>query len=179
MNTTSNTTRSTPSRRNSRPTWGRRLALVGLVGATTVTGVVVSAEMASARTTTDSRDYTIETFRETIKPWDSISIPTMACTGGWLIDHDYSPGRIVPRGVEITGDSGSIGTTITDKLSRSFEQPNNTYLHANYGTNGVAGWSYATNWDPFSSHQLVVKLHCTTDPSRASLVTHVPGFGNG
>ncbi len=157
----------------------RRTVIVGLVAATAVTGAVLGADVASAGSTADSRDYTVETFREPVKPWDSISIPTMMCTGGWLIDQDYSPGRIVPRGVEITGDSGSIGTTITDTMSRGWEQPDRSYLHANYGTDGNKGWSYATNWDPFSSHELVVTLHCTTDPSKASLKTTIPGFGNG
>jgi hypothetical protein len=151
---------------------GRRLAVAGLIGAATVAGVVLSADIASAgpSASTANGSQTYEKFRETIKPWDSITIPTMVCHQGWLVDQDYSPGRIVPRGVEITGDSGSIGTTISHTKFGSGG------LRANYGTDAMKGNSTATNWDPFSSHELVVKLHCTTDPSQASMKTEIPGF---
>jgi hypothetical protein len=43
---------------------------------------------------------------------------------------------------------------------------NRTY-HPATGTDSGQGWSTATNWDPFASHELVIKLHCTTDLSNA------------
>jgi hypothetical protein len=155
---------------------GRRLAVAGLIGAATVAGVVLGADIASAGSSASTADgsqtYTVEKFRETIKPWDSITIPTMVCHSGWLVDQDYSPGRIVPRGVEITGDSGWIGTTISHtKFGSDYSG-----IRANYGTDALKGNSTATNWDPFSSHELVVNLHCTTDPSQASLRPEIPGF---
>jgi hypothetical protein len=51
-------------------------------------------------------------FRETIKPWDSITVPSMACPTGWLVDKDLAPGRYVPKGVEVV-EPGLVGVTIT------------------------------------------------------------------
>jgi hypothetical protein len=173
--TTKHTSRPSSGRSKRRMSTGRRLAVAGLIGATTMAGVVLGADIASAGPTASTADgsqtYTIEKFRETIKPWDSITIPTMICNSGWLVDQDYSPGRLVPRGVEITGDSGLIGTTISHTKFGS-----DGGIRANYGTDALKGNSTATNWDPFSSHELVVNLHCTTDPSQASLRPEIPGF---
>ena len=37
------------------------------------------------------------------------------------------------------------------------------------GTDASKGASTATNWDPFTSHELVVNLHCTLDWGKANI----------
>jgi hypothetical protein len=150
---------------------GRFIAagLVAAGAAALVTGVGVT----TASATTSSDTATIESFRETVKPWDSISIPSLSCpSGSWLIDQDLSLGRGVPRGVEVTGDSGWIGTTITamDHEYVTVDGVGGTKLQYRpiTGTTNERGVSTATNWDAFSSHELVVNLHCTTDIFKAS-----------
>jgi hypothetical protein len=127
-----------------------------------VAGVGVTA--ASAATTSSS--YTVDAFRETIKPWDSISIPELSCPTGYFENTVYSSGRILPKGVEIV-DGSAIGTTITDVKSVGVTDYWNKTYHPVTGTDTVQGFSTATNWDPFASHDLVIKLHCTTDLGKA------------
>ena len=58
-----------------------RVLLVAAVAAAAVTGLGVGAASASA---SDPSAYSVEAFRETIKPWDSITIPALACPTGSL-----------------------------------------------------------------------------------------------
>jgi hypothetical protein len=142
-------------------------AVLATAGAAAViTGVGVTTASAS---TTWSDTTTIERFREVIKPWDSITIPSMSCPqDSWLKDVDVSPGRGVPRGVEITGDSGAIGTTITAIDREYVTDWSGIQYRPITGTTSSRGISTATNWDPFASHELVVKIHCTTNLYEAS-----------
>lgn len=90
------------------------VVLVTAGAVSVVAGVGVTTASAAATTSTASDTVTVEAFRETVKPWDSITIPSLSCPdGSWLTDEDVSPGRGVPRGVEVTGDSGWIETTIS------------------------------------------------------------------
>jgi hypothetical protein len=130
-------------------------AVIAGVGATTASASVFGNETS-----------TVEAFRETIKPWDSITIPSLNCPSGYLENTVYSSGRILPKGVEIV-DGGAIGTTITDVKSIGVTDYWNRTYHPATGTDSGQGWSTATNWDPFASHELVIKLHCTTDLSNA------------
>ena len=106
-------------------------------------------------------EYSFVAFRETIKPWDSINIPSASCQQDALEDKVYSPGRIVPNGVEVV-EPGGIGVTIT-KASDNGRYPN--------GIDSASGQSSATNWDPFSSREPAIVLHCTKDPAKASPVS--------
>ena len=139
--------------------------LLAAAGATAlVTGVGVTA--ASAGSTSDT--VTLEAFRETVKPWDSIRIPSLTCpAGSYLVDQDLSAGRGVPRGVEVTGDSGLIGTTIT-ATEREYITVDDVQYRPITGTTDSRGASSATNWDPFASHELVINVHCTTNVFKAS-----------
>ena len=104
-----------------------------------------------------------------IKPWDSITIPSLSCPqGSWLKDADLSLGRGVPRGVEITGDSGAIGTTISATEREYVTDWHGIQYRPITGTTSERGVSTATNWDPFASHELVVNIHCTTNLYEAS-----------
>jgi hypothetical protein len=141
-------------------------ALATAGAAAVITGVGATTASAS---TTSSDTTTIEAFRETIKPWDSITIPSLSCPqDSWLKDVDLSPGRGVPHGVEITGDSGAIGTTISATEREYVKDVNDVLYRPITGTTSSRGVSTATNWDPFTSHELVVKIHCTTNLYEAS-----------
>jgi hypothetical protein len=135
--------------------------------AAVVTGVGVTA--ASAGTTSDT--VTVEAFRETVKPWDSISIPSLSCPQGWLVDENLSPGRYVPQGVQVL-EPGGVGVTITATDHEYVTVDGVGGAPIQYrpitGTTNERGASTATNWDPFSSHELVINLTCTTDIHQAS-----------
>lgn len=143
------------------------LAIAG--AATVIVGLGVTAASAS---TTSSDTTTVEAFRETVKSWDSITIPSLSCpTGSWLTNEDLSPGRYVPKGVQVL-EPGGVGVTITatdheyvtvddlDGLTRQYRPIT--------GTTSERGVSTATNWDAIKSHELVINLHCTTDIHQAS-----------
>ena len=152
------------TRRRLRPVTTAVLATAG--AAAVITGLGVTTASAS---TTWSDTTTIEVFREVIKPWDSITIPSLSCPqGSWLKDADLSPGRGVPRGVEITGDSGAIGTTISATEREYVTDWHGIQYRPITGTTSERGVSTATNWDPFASHELVVNIHCTTNLYEAS-----------
>jgi hypothetical protein len=141
-------------------------ALVASSAAALIVGVGLSAASASTTSTASSDTTVIEGFRETIKPWDSITVSSMSCpSGSWLLNKDLSPGRYVPLGVEVV-EPGLIGVTIT---GRAYDEANGNANSAPItGTRIDGAISTATNWDPFGSRELVVKLHCTTDLSKAS-----------
>lgn len=141
--------------------------LVTAGAAAAITGVGVTA--ASASTSSDT--VTIEAFRETVKPWDSISIPSLSCPAGWLVDEHLSPGRYVPQGVQVL-EPGGVGVTITavDHEYVTVDGVGGTPIQYRpiTGTTNQRGVSTATNWDAFSSHELVINLHCTTNIQKAS-----------
>ena len=141
--------------------------LVAAGAAAAVAGVGVST--ASAAST--SSDTVTEAFRETIKPWDSVAVPSMACPAGWLVNKDLSTGRYVPLGVEVV-EPGLIGVTIT---GRDYDHAYGGDKNSNpiKGTLSTGSFSSATNWDPLGSRELVIKLHCTTDITKASQQTTI------
>ena len=51
-------------------------------------------------------------LREVVKPLDSIKIPSRIYPLGYLENTGYSPGRMVPKGVEIV-EPGGVSVTIT------------------------------------------------------------------
>lgn len=108
--------------------------------------------------------YSTEAFRETIRPWDSITIPALLCPTGYLENQDYSPGRIVPKGVEIL-EPDAIGVTILEVKSTLVTDWWNTPHYPVTGTTPHGGPSTATNWDPFSSKELIIRLHCRWPPA--------------
>jgi hypothetical protein len=134
----------------------------------------IGAGLAAADSpTAASTNYTVEGMREYIKPSASITVPSMSCGGGYLEDKDYSPGRLVPRGVEVI-EPGGVGVTITHP-KYGYMDPTGSYWPL-IGTDEHRGWSHATNWDPFTGHELQITLHCTTDINQAAKKTFVPGF---
>ena len=153
------------TRRKSGPGLGltAEIALATAAAAAVVTGVGVGAATASS-TSTDT--YSFEAFRETIKPWDSISIPALSCPTGYFQNVELSPGRIVPKGVEVL-EPNAIGVTIAAVKNTPVQDWWNKQHYPVTTTDPDSGFSSATNWDPFSSHELIIRLHCTTDLTKA------------
>ena len=87
-------------------------------------------------------------------------------TTGYLENQDCSPGRIVPKGVEIL-EPDAIGVTILEVKSTLVTDWRNTPHYPVTGTTPHGGHSTATNWDPFASKELIIRLHCTTDLDKA------------
>ena len=150
-----------------------RVALATGAAAAVVTGIGV-AEASAANTADETDTVVVTAFFETIKPWDSISIPSLACPeGSYLQSGDWSPGRIVPNGVEVLepryglAPGGAIGATIPTPVRVAVRTETGAVKYAASGTDG--GGASATNWDFTASHDLVIKLHCTTNLSKADL----------
>ena len=155
---------STPAGRRSPIGVAGRVVLVAAVAAAAVTGLGVGAAAAGG---TADETFTVEAFRETVKPWDSIHIPSLSCPRGYLANEELSPGRIVPKGVQVI-EPGGVGVTIAEaKGVTTTDWWNRTY-HVTTGTDADRGPSSATNWDPFTSHELVINLRCTTDLTKAA-----------
>lgn len=114
-------------------------------------------------------EYSFEAFRETLAGFASIHVPGMTCpSGAWLQNVDLSPGRVVPRGVQVI-EPGGVGVTIPH-ASRDRHSGEKSTFGTTFKLEGTdrAGNASATNWDPFSSRELVINLHCTTDPGKAA-----------
>ena len=159
-----------PNNTSQRRRTSRRLGPVvaGVLVGTSAVALVAGVGVTMASASTASNDTTVvEAFRETIKPWDSITVSSMSCpSGSWLLNQEFSPGRYVPMGVEVV-EPGLIGVTITG-TDYDDSYGGNRNSNPITGTLSHIGVSTATNWDPFGSRELVVKLHCTTDLSKAS-----------
>ena len=102
------------------------------------------------------------------------TIPSLSCpAGSYLVKQDYSPGRIVPLGVEVLepryglAPGGAVGVTIGAAMATPETRGAYRYYPLT-GTNADGAISSATNWDPAASHDIVINLHCTTDFSRAA-----------
>jgi hypothetical protein len=144
-----------------------RKVVATIAAAVALTGLGVTAANATSAadapaTTAPTFMYLHEAFRETIGPWDAINIPSLSCPTGYLVGERLSEGRVVPKGVQVV-EPGGIGVTISYVKSETIEDYWGETLHLVTGTDAERGHSTATNWDPFSSHELVINLACTTD----------------
>jgi hypothetical protein len=150
---------------------GRRTVLAALVATAAAAGVAVAAAPGAAASgdTPQWTETTVEAFRVTLPPWHSVKIPKASCPAGMnLVDRDYSPGRIVPKGVEVK-EPGGIGVTINQASYWSYYDERFEYRVYT----GLSGSDIreATNWDPFASHDLVIDLHCTDNLAISSIGT--------
>jgi hypothetical protein len=149
-----------------------KVVLATVTAAAAVVGLGVTAASASDAA---SDTVVVPAFYESIKPWDSITIPSLSCpAGSYLVDAALSPGRLVPKGVEVVelrdglAPAGAVGVTIRDARAVMVEVRPGAYALPLIGTRADKGFSTATNWDPAASHAIVVQLHCTTDLSKAA-----------
>lgn len=132
--------------------------------AAAVTGAVVGLGVGTA----SAHDGSItkrEVFRQTIKPWETVQIPKLSCPpGSYLENRHLAPGRIVPKGLEVI-EPGAIGVTINEVTKEDVFWGGTLYsMHVGTDPDRLYSVSSATNWDLFSSHELVINLSCTTEP---------------
>lgn len=124
-----------------------------VLGGSAVAGIGL-ADSASAATTA-TRTRVVEAWSASLPPLASTGIPQLVCPADvpYLVNQDFSPGRVVPRGVEVVESALGIGVTIPKTYV------NDPWVTAR-GSGGFA--ASATNWD-FVGHKVAVKLHCTSD----------------
>src|SRR5436190_15017180 len=129
--------------------WPVRATLVAVTAAA-ITGI--GGAVATADDTTDPAFTvtTYEVFRETVKPWDSIKIPSRSCPVGYLHNENYSPGRIIPAGVEVV-EPGVVGVTIT-RSTDDVAYGGDRQIKPITGSVASDSASGATNWDPLPRH---------------------------
>lgn len=145
--------------------------VLAAAAAAAITGVCATAASA---TSTASDSSTTMAFFATVKPWQTIGIPSLSCpAGSYLQDAVLSPGRIVPKGVEVLepryglAPGGAVGVTIGAAMATPEVRGGYRYYPLT-GTNADGAISSATNWDPAFSHDIVINLHCTTDFTKAA-----------
>ncbi len=132
-------------------------------------GAGLAAADSPAPSSTSTTDYTVDGLRAHIRQFDSISIPTMLCgSGGYLQDREYSPGRLVPRGVQVI-EPGGVGVIIPSPVYGPVD-PTGSFRPA-IGADGRM--ASATNWGP-TVQELQIRLHCTTDINQAAKEYVVP-----
>ena len=79
----------------------------------------------------------------------------------------------MPAGVEVLepryglAPGGAIGATIPTPVRVAVRTDSGVVRYAATGTDG--GGASATNWDVTASHDLLIRLHCTTNLAKADL----------
>ena len=98
--------------------------------------------------------------------WQTINNQSLGCPAHYRLEGgDYSPGRIVPRGVEVQ-EPGGVGVS----SDHAYDDRGNSV--------GASGLSM-TNWDPFSSKWAKVILHCETFPTTSMVKIYEPAARGG
>ena len=147
MNATAKTTR----------TLTRSAAAATIATAIAAGGLLVGAGSAQASGTLT----TVQGYRVTLGPLQSDVLPDMKCpAGSYLYNYNYSPGRLVPHGVQVV-EPGGVGVSMGGATLAAV-QPTGLPLGVQV-YDGTTGPASATNWD-LSSHELVINLVCTTNP---------------
>lgn len=130
--------------------------------ATAVAAGVLLAEAGSAEAGTLT---SVERYRATLGPLQSVGLPDMACPAGtYLHNANYSPGRLVPPGVQVV-ENGGVGVSMSGATVAAV-QPKGLPLGVEVKDTTAAPAS-ATNWS-LSSRELVIILVCTTNPYNAA-----------
>ena len=126
--------------------------------ATAVAAGVLLAEAGSAEAGTLT---SVERYRATLGPLQSVGLPDMACPAGtYLHNANYSPGRLVPPGVQVV-ENGGVGVSMSGATVAAV-QPKGLPLGVQVKDTTAVPAS-ATNWS-LSSRELVIILVCTTNP---------------
>ena len=126
--------------------------------ATAVAAGVLLAEAGSAEAGTLT---SVERYRATLGPLQSVGLPDMKCPAGtYLHNANYSSGRLVPHGVQVV-ESGGVGVSMSGATVAAV-QPKGLPLGVQVKDTTAVPAS-ATNWS-LSSRELVIILVCTTNP---------------
>ena len=120
------------------------------------TAALAEAGSAEAGTLTS-----VERYRATLGPLQSVGLPDMKCPAGtYLHNANYSPGRLVPPGVQVV-ENGGVGVSMSGATVAAV-QPKGLPLGVQVKDTTAVPAS-ATNWS-LSSRELVINLVCTTNP---------------
>jgi hypothetical protein len=97
----------------------------------------------------------VQAVRIEIKAHDTVPLARFVCPSGhpWLLNVNLSPGRIVPKGIQVL-ENGGVGVTIAPLTTDP----------ARFVTGYAAG--SATNWPPFRQ-ELLVYAYCTNNRDHA------------
>ena len=118
--------------------------------ATTLAAGVLLAEAGSAEAGTLT---SVERYRATLGPLQSVGLPDMTCPAGtYLHNANYSPGRLENGGVGVSMSGATVAAVQPKGLPLGVEVKDTTAAPAS-----------ATNWS-LSSRELVIILVCTTNP---------------
>lgn len=132
-------------------------------------GLAAADSPAPSSTSTSTTEYTVDGLSQYIRPWELINIPTMLCgPGGYLQDREYSPGRMVPRGVQVT-EPGGVAVIIRNPVYGPVD-PTGSFRPAIGSDGSIAS---ATNW-MMTTGWLQITLHCTTDINHAVKEPAIP-----
>lgn len=144
-----------------KPTRTLRRSAVAVTLATAAAAGVLLAEAGSAEAGTLT---SVEGYRTTLGPLQSVGLPTMKCPAGtYLHNADYSPGRLVPHGVQVVANGG-VGVSMSGSTAAEV-QPKGLPLGIKVKDTTAVPAS-ASNW-ALSSREVVIILVCTTNPYNA------------
>ena len=139
---------------------GRAAVATAAITAIVVGGLGV-ATSASAATASASTEKVVDAWTAAILPWSTLTIPRLICPAGtpFLVDGDFSPGRLVPRGVEVVERGYGAGVTSLK-----------VYVPGTSDTaQGLGLPASVTNWG-FQPNNIAIKLHCTSDARQSYFV---------
>ena len=128
-----------------------------VLAAAALCGLGVGTAAAATSGQVSGTESTVTVYERALKGLDSVSLPQFTCPSDypWLYNADLSPGRIVPRGVQVI-EPGGIGVTIGGEKADA--------------EGHVIGWNFgggtATNWNMYPKH-LTISAKCTSDPAQA------------
>jgi hypothetical protein len=142
-----------------------RSTLTATLTATMATAVAAGLLLAQAGSAQAGTLTSVERYRATLGPLQSVGLPEMTCPAGtYLHNADYSPGRLVPPGVQVV-ENGGVGVSMSGATVADV-QPKGLPLGVQVKDTTAVPAS-ATNW-ALSSRELVIILVCTTNPYNAA-----------
>jgi len=172
-------------------TGGRRAVRHGLILGWTISAIAIASVVAVGIPVagaaspgivgngTDGHPYTVGECPQAFKgscaiEFNSVSLGgfeskhtlAYACPNNYpyLTGERYSPGRIVPTGVQIN-EPGGIGVTITSIMhKRGTLKADGDGITVDYPIGILSGGS-ATNWVPLTTKSYSITLHCTANSS--------------
>jgi hypothetical protein len=142
-----------------------RSTLTATLTATMATAVAAGLLLTQAGSAQAGTLTSVERYRATLGPLQSVGLPEMTCPAGtYLHNADYSPGRLVPPGVQVV-ENGGVGVSMSGATVADV-QPKGLPLGVQVKDTTTVPAS-ATNW-ALGSRELIIILVCTTNPYNAA-----------
>jgi hypothetical protein len=144
-----------------RTTKTKKTLVRSTLAVTIATAVAAGVLLAEAGSAEAGSLTSVEAYRTTLGPLQSVGLPTMKCPAGtYLHNADYSPGRLVPGGVQVV-ENGGVGVSMSGSTVAAV-QPKGLPLGVKVKDTTAVPAS-ATNW-ALASREVVIILNCTTNP---------------